>query len=117
MAFDRIARRLKIKQRVRKTVHGTTARPRLSVYRSNSGMYVQLIDDESGRTLVSASSLKEKAANGIPKIEQAKKVGQAIAEKAKAAGIEKVVFDRNGYLYHGRVKALADAAREAGLNF
>ena len=80
-------------------------------------MYVQLVDDETGRTLVSASSLKEKAANGIPKIEQAKKVGQAIAEKAKAAGIEKVVFDRNGYLYHGRVKALADAAREAGLNF
>src|SRR5688500_2684586 len=116
MAFDRIARRLKIKQRVRKNVHGTTQRPRLSVYRSNSGMYVQLIDDETGRTLISASSLKDKAANGLPKIEQAKKVGQAIAEKAKAAGIDKVVFDRNGYLCHGRVKALADAAREAGLN-
>lgn len=117
MAFDRIARRQKIKQRVRKTVSGTPARPRLSVYRSNTGMYAQIIDDEAGRTLVSASSLKDKKANGIPKIEQAKLVGQAIAEKAKAAGITAVVFDRNGYLYHGRVKALAEAAREAGLNF
>jgi len=117
MAFDRIARRLKIKKRVRKNVHGTPERPRLSVYRSNTGMYAQIIDDEGGRTLVSASSLKDKAANGLPKVEQAKKVGHAIAEKAKAAGIELVVFDRNGYLYHGRVKALAEAAREAGLNF
>ncbi len=117
MAFDRIARRLKIKQRVRKSVHGTTERPRLSVYRSNNGMYAQIIDDLSGRTLVSASSLKDKEANGVPKIDQARKVGQAIAEKAKAAGIDAVVFDRNGYLYHGRVKALAEAAREAGLNF
>ncbi|MCW5899261.1 MAG: 50S ribosomal protein L18 [Flavobacteriales bacterium] len=117
MAFDRIARRLKIKQRVRRKVTGTTARPRLSVYRSNTGMYAQIIDDEEGRTLVSASSLKDKKATGVPKIEQAKLVGQAIAEKAKAAGIATVVFDRNGYLYHGRVKALAEAAREAGLNF
>lgn len=117
MAFSREARRLKIKQRVRKTVSGTPGRPRLSVYRSNTGMYAQIIDDEAGRTLVSASSLKDKKAVGIAKIEQAKLVGQAIAEKAKAAGIEKVVFDRNGYLYHGRVKALAEAAREAGLNF
>ena len=117
MAFDRIARRKKIKQRVRKNVSGTPERPRLSVYRSNTGMYAQIINDEDGRTLVSASSLKDKKANGIPKIEQAKLVGQAIAEKAKAAGIEMVVFDRSGYLYHGRVKALADAAREAGLNF
>ncbi|MCB9184843.1 MAG: 50S ribosomal protein L18 [Flavobacteriales bacterium] len=117
MAFSREARRLKIKQRVRKSVAGTPERPRLSVYRSNTGMYAQIIDDEAGRTLVSASSLKDKNAQGIAKIEQAKLVGQAIAEKAKAAGIEKVVFDRNGYLYHGRVKALAEAAREAGLNF
>ncbi len=117
MAFDRIARRLKIKQRVRKSVHGTPERPRLSVYRSNTGMYAQIIDDEAGRTLVSASSLKDKKASGVPKVEQAKIVGQAIAEKAKAAGIELVVFDRNGYLYHGRVKALAEAAREGGLNF
>lgn len=117
MAFSRIARRQKIKQRVRKSLHGTTARPRLTVFRSNTGMYAQIIDDEAGRTLVSASSLKEKKANGIPKIEQAKFVGQAIAAKAKEAGIEQVVFDRSGYLYHGRVKALAEAAREAGLNF
>ncbi len=117
MAFDRINRRLKIKQRVRKNVHGTAERPRLSVYRSNTGMYAQIIDDEAGRTLVSTSSLKDKKAAGIPKIDQAKIVGAAIAEKAKAAGIELVVFDRNGYLYHGRVKALAEAAREAGLNF
>jgi large subunit ribosomal protein L18 len=117
MAFSREARRQKIKTRVRKKVHGTTERPRLSVFRSNTGMYAQIIDDEGGRTLASASSLKDKKASGIPKIEQARLVGQAIAEKAKAAGIDKVVFDRNGYLYHGRVKALAEAAREAGLNF
>lgn len=117
MAFSRTARREKIKTRVRKNVHGTPERPRLSVFRSNTGMYAQIIDDEAGRTLASASSLKDKKATGIPKIEQAKLVGRAIAEKAKAAGIEAVVFDRNGYLYHGRVKALADAAREAGLNF
>lgn len=117
MAFDRINRRLKIKTRVRKNVHGTTERPRLSVFRSNTGMYAQIIDDEAGRTLVSASSLKDKKASSVPKIEQAKLVGAAIAEKARAAGIDKVVFDRSGYLYHGRVKALAEAAREAGLNF
>ncbi|HQV52729.1 MAG: 50S ribosomal protein L18 [Flavobacteriales bacterium] len=117
MAFDRIARRKTIKQRVRKNVHGTAERPRLSVYRSNTGMYAQIVDDESGNTMVSASSLKDKKANGIAKVEQAKIVGKAIAAKAKAAGIDQVVFDRNGYLYHGRVKALADAAREAGLNF
>ncbi|MBL0128664.1 MAG: 50S ribosomal protein L18 [Flavobacteriales bacterium] len=117
MAFSRSIRRDKIKKRVRKNLSGTPERPRLTVYRSNTGMYAQIIDDLAGRTLVSASSLKDKKANGIPKIEQAKIVGQAIAEKAKAAGIEMVVFDRSGYLYHGRVKALADAAREAGLNF
>ena len=117
MAFSRELRRAKIKTRVRKKVHGTPARPRLSVYRSNTGMYAQIIDDEGGRTLVSASSLKDKKASGIAKIEQARIVGAAIAEKAKAAGIAQVVFDRNGYLYHGRVKALAEAAREAGLNF
>lgn len=117
MAFSREARRQKIKTRVRKKVHGTPERPRLSVYRSNTGMYAQIIDDEAGRTLVSASSLKDKKASGVHKTDQARMVGTAIAEKAKAAGIAKVVFDRNGYLYHGRVKALAEAAREAGLNF
>ena len=117
MAFDRINRRLKIKQRVRKNVHGTAERPRLSIYRSNTGMYAQIIDDETGRTLVSTSSLKDKKAAGVPKIDQAKIVGAAIAEKAKAAGVEQVSFDRSGFLYHGRVKALAEAAREGGLKF
>ncbi len=117
MAFSRIERRAKIKTRIRKNLAGTPERPRLTVFRSNTGMYAQIIDDEAGRTLVSASSLKDKKASGIPKIEQAKLVGTAIAEKAKAAGIELVVFDRSGYLYHGRVKALAEAAREAGLKF
>ncbi|HPJ51495.1 MAG TPA: 50S ribosomal protein L18 [Flavobacteriales bacterium] len=117
MAFDRNARRAKIKVRVRRKVQGTPERPRLSVYRSNKGIYAQIIDDENGRTLASASSLKDKLANEVAKTEQARIVGQAIAEKAKAAGIASVVFDRNGYLYHGRVKALADAAREGGLQF
>ena len=117
MAFDRNARRAKIKVRVRRKVQGTPERPRLSVYRSNKGIYAQIIDDENGRTLASASSLKDKQANEVAKTEHARIVGQAIAEKAKAAGIASVVFDRNGYLYHGRVKALADAAREGGLQF
>ena len=108
----KIERRLNIKRRVRKVVFGTAARPRMSVFRSNKQIYVQLIDDEAGKTLVSASSTE----NGIEqekitKIEKAAKVGNLIAEKAKAAGIETVVFDRNGYLYHGRVKSLRYAYR------
>ncbi|MBR1631042.1 MAG: 50S ribosomal protein L18 [Paludibacteraceae bacterium] len=112
---QKIARRLRIKNHIRNTVFGTAQRPRLSVFRSNKQIYAQLIDDEHGKTLASASSLvvKEK----ITKIEQAAKVGGLIAEVAKGAGISEVVFDRNGYLYHGRIKQLADAAREAGLNF
>ncbi len=117
MAFSKNIRRAKIKRTIRKKVEGTSERPRLTVYRSNKDIYVQVIDDLQGRTLVSASSLKDKSAHTASGVEQAKLVGRAIAEKAKSAGIEKVVFDRNGYLYHGRVKALADAAREAGLNF
>ncbi|MBK8614831.1 MAG: 50S ribosomal protein L18 [Flavobacteriales bacterium] len=117
MAFSKNIRREKIKRTIRKKVQGTPERPRLTVYRSNKDIYVQVIDDQQGRTLLSASSLKDKQAHGASGVEQAKLVGRAIAEKAKATGIEKVVFDRNGYLYHGRVKALADAAREAGLNF
>ena len=114
----KIERRLNIKRRVRKVVFGTATRPRMSVFRSNKQIYVQLIDDEAGKTLVSASSTE----NGIEqekitKIEKAAKVGNLIAEKAKAAGIETVVFDRNGYLYHGRVKSLADGARNGGLKF
>ncbi len=114
----KVASRLKIKMRIRKTIKGTPERPRMSVFRSNKQIYVQLIDDVNGVTLVSASS-REKGIEGekMTKTEQAKKVGALIAEKAKAAGIETVVFDRNGYLYHGRVKSLAEAAREGGLKF
>lgn len=117
MAKSKIARRARIKTNIRKFLRGTPERPRLTVFRSNADIYAQVIDDEQGRTLVSAGSLKDKKAHDAAGVEQAKLVGRAIAEKAKAAGIEKVVFDRNGYLYHGRVKALAEAAREAGLNF
>ncbi len=104
--------------RIRTTLHGTAAVPRLNVFRSNTGIYAQIIDDESATTLVSASSLDKdlKLENGS-NIEAAKKVGASIAEKAKKAGITKVVFDRGGYLYQGRVQALADAARENGLEF
>jgi large subunit ribosomal protein L18 len=114
MTTKKVERRIKIKYRVRKNVNGTAERPRLSVFRSNKQIYAQVINDVTGTTLASASSLGLEA---MPKIEQAQKVGAQLAEKAKAAGITSVVFDRNGYLYHGRVKALADAAREGGLNF
>ena len=112
---QKIARRIRIKAHIRTNVSGTAERPRLSVFRSNSQIYAQVIDDTKGVTLASASSLgiKEK----ITKSEKAAQVGKALAEAAKKAGIEAVVFDRNGYLYHGRVKQLADAAREAGLKF
>jgi ribosomal protein L18, bacterial type len=118
MANKKVERRLGIKRRIRKIVFGTAQRPRMSVFRSNKQIYVQLIDDEVGKTLIAASSRE----NGIEdekitKIEQATKVGALIAEKAKAIGIESVVFDRNGYLYHGRIKSLADAARNGGLKF
>lgn len=108
-------RRFRIKQRIRKSISGTSDRPRMSVFRSNKEIYAQLIDDLSGKTLISASTMKEERMGS--KIEQAIKVGQAVAKKAKDAGIESVVFDRNGYLYHGRVKALAEAARKEGLKF
>ena len=107
-------RRIKIKYRVRNKVAGTAERPRMSVFRSNKQIYAQIINDETASTLVSASSLGMEA---MPKKEQAAKVGAVIAEKALAAGIETVVFDRNGYLYHGRVKELADGARKGGLKF
>ena len=117
MAFSKITRRERIKVGIRKYLRGTAERPRLTVYRSNTDIYCQIINDDLGRTLVSTASLKDTKAHKAAGVAQAKLVGTAIAEKAKAAGIEKVVFDRNGYLYHGRVKALADAAREAGLTF
>lgn len=118
MALTKEARRLRIKRRIRKVVNGTGTRPRLSVFRSNKGIYVQLIDDATGKTLVAASSAdKDLAETKGNKIEQAKLVGKSIAEKASKAGISDVNFDRNGYLYHGRIKSLADGAREAGLKF
>jgi large subunit ribosomal protein L18 len=101
---------------VRKKVAGTADRPRLVVFRSNRGIFAQLVDDDAGRTLVSASWLAHRDAKGT-KSEQAARVGAALATKATAAGIEQVVFDRAGYLFHGRVKAFADAAREGGLRF
>ncbi len=118
MALSKLDRRIRIKRRVRKIVSGTAERPRLSVFRSNKQISAQIIDDATGRTLVSTSSLcKALEGKKVTKTEQAVHVGNAIAEKAKTAGIESVVFDRNGYLYHGRVKALAEAARNAGLKF
>lgn len=110
----KIERRIKIKYRVRNKISGTTERPRMSVFRSNKQIYVQVINDVTGTTLVAASSLGMEA---MPKKEQAQKVGELIAKKAIEAGITNVVFDRNGYLYHGRVKEVADAARNGGLKF
>ena len=111
----KLNRRLRIKAHIRHRVSGTAQRPRMTVFRSNNQIYVQLVDDVNGVTLASASSLgvKEKAT----KKEQAAKVGAVVAKAAKEAGITEVIFDRNGYLYHGRVKQLADAAREGGLKF
>ena len=114
MTTKKEIRRIKIKYRIRKSVNGTAERPRLSVFRSNKQIYAQVINDLTGTTLASASSL---GLETMPKKEQAAKVGALVAEKALAAGIKSVVFDRNGYLYHGRVKELADAARNGGLNF
>ncbi|GAB4245792.1 MAG: 50S ribosomal protein L18 [Thermoleophilia bacterium] len=103
--------------RVRSVVRGTPERPRLSVFRSNRGIWAQIIDDTSGRTLVSAGSVHVAETAGLKKADVAAKVGELLAERARAAGIEKVVFDRGPYLYHGRVKALADGARQGGLDF
>ena len=110
----KIERRTKIKYRVRNRIFGVAERPRMSVFRSNKQIYVQIINDQTGRTLAAASSLGLEA---MPKKEQAAKVGEMIAKKAIEAGITTVVFDRNGYLYHGRVKEVADAARNGGLKF
>jgi len=111
-----VLRRQKLRWRIRKNVSGTAVMPRLSVFRSNKDIYAQLIDDATGVTLASANSRqKDIAAQGGTKSEKAANVGKTIAQKAKALGIEKCVFDRGGYLYHGRVKSLADGAREGGL--
>lgn len=112
---SRNSMRIKRHNRIRKNLSGTKELPRLNVFRSNTNMYAQIIDDGSGRTLVSTSSLELKLDKN--NIETAKKVGESIAKKAKDAKITEVVFDRSGYLYHGRIKALAEAAREAGLKF
>ena len=117
MAGKKLSRRERIKKGIRKRLAGSAERPRLSVYRSNKGIYAQVIDDQSGVTLVSASSAAKDFSASGNKVEQSKAVGKLLGEKALAAGISKVVFDRNGYLYHGRVKSLADGAREAGLDF
>ena len=114
------AHRRRIHDRVRTRVSGTTERPRLCVYRSVGHIYTQIIDDSTGKTLASASSVDKETKKGLKgggNIAAAKVIGKAIADRAKAAGVSKVVFDRGGYKYHGRVKALADAAREAGLQF
>ena len=116
MPLTKDQRRAKIKRRIRKKFSGTPTMPRLSVYRSNKEIYAQLIDDENNVTLASASSYKKGFAKGT-KTEKAKEVGAVIANEAKKAGIETVVFDRNGYVYHGRVQALAEGARENGLKF
>ncbi len=117
MSNTKLDRRARIKRSIRKNIFGTSAMPRLSVYRSNTQIYAQIIDDNSGKTLVSCGSLKNDAAQKIAKVEQAKIVGKELAEKALQAGISQVVFDRNGYLYHGRVKSFAESAREGGLKF
>ncbi|GAB1856402.1 50S ribosomal protein L18 [Flavobacteriaceae bacterium MHTCC 0001] len=118
MALTKNQRRLRIKNRIRKVVSGTEARPRLTVFRSNKEIYAQIVDDVSGKTLSAASSRDKDIAKAKGnKSEVAALVGKSIAEKALKAGIETISFDRGGYLYHGRVKSLADGAREAGLKF
>lgn len=115
MAFNKNKRRLRIKRGIRRRLQGTPERPRLTVFKSNKGIYAQIIDDTKGHTLLSASS-RELGTEGV-NIEVSKNVGMKLAEKAKADGIDSIVFDRNGYLYHGKVKALAEGAREGGLKF
>ncbi|WP_299755711.1 50S ribosomal protein L18 [uncultured Pontibacter sp.] len=115
MSTNKISRRLRIKKGIRNKISGTSERPRLTVFRSNKAIYAQLVDDTTGVTLAAASSVKLDDAKA--NIETAGKVGTSIAELALAKGISEVVFDRNGYLYHGKVKSLAEGAREAGLKF
>ncbi|RZK48151.1 MAG: 50S ribosomal protein L18 [Pedobacter sp.] len=117
MAGKKLSRRERIKKGIRKRLAGSENRPRLSVYRSNKGIYAQIINDTTGNTIVSASSLSKDFTGKGNKSEQSIAVGKLVAEKALAAGVKEVVFDRNGYLYHGRIKSLAEGAREAGLVF
>lgn len=115
MAITKEQRRLRIRRGIRNKVSGTTERPRLSVFKSNKGIYAQLIDDANGNTLVAASSLE--LGIGSSNIDASKEVGKKLAEKASGSGIASVVFDRGGYPYHGKIKALAEGAREGGLKF
>ncbi|NND62167.1 MAG: 50S ribosomal protein L18 [Flavobacteriaceae bacterium] len=118
MALSKEDRRQRLRYRIRKTVSGTEQRPRLAVFRSNKEIYAQLIDDVNGKTITAASSRdKDIDASKVNKTEAAKLVGKAIAEKAVKAGVDSITFDRGGYLYHGRVKSLAEGAREGGLKF
>lgn len=117
MAISKEYRRKRIKMRVRKSIHGTASKPRLSVFRSNKSIYAQLINDAAGTTLLSLSSTDKTLKSQGTKTEQASIVGKSLAEKAISLGITECVFDRNGYLYHGRIKSLADGAREGGLKF
>jgi large subunit ribosomal protein L18 len=117
MAITAAEGRTKRKKRIRKKMSGTPDRPRLSVFRSTVHIYAQVIDDTTGKTLVASSTLKKDVNSDGTKTDQAKAVGEAIAKACQAQGVSKVVFDRNGFLYHGRVRALADAARGAGLDF
>lgn len=115
---SKVSARRKIRYRIRKKISGSAARPRLSVYRSNKDIYVQLIDDANGVTLASASSRQaDITSQKINKVEKSKLVGNAIAKKSEELGIKEVVFDRSGYIYHGRIKAVAEGAREGGLQF
>ncbi|MHB8260617.1 MAG: 50S ribosomal protein L18 [Bacteroidia bacterium] len=117
MGLTKLERRQRIKRRIRKRISGTALTPRLCVFRSNTAIYAQLVDDKTGKTLLAASSLEKDFKAKGTKIEVSHEVGKVIAKKAKAAGIDAVVFDRGGYLYHGRVKSLAEGAREGGLKF
>jgi large subunit ribosomal protein L18 len=119
MALTKLERRSRIRMRIRKKINGTAEKPRLAVFRSNKQIYVQIVDDLNGVTLLAVSSKEKEIAEktGIKKTEQAKLVGKSLAAKCKEKGIENIVFDRSGYKYHGRVKSLADAAREGGLKF
>lgn len=117
MKLSKSQARKRVQGRIKKKIRGTAAKPRLSVYKSNRGIYCQLIDDGAAVTLASASFKDGAVGEGLNKVDQAKIVGKIMAEKAKAINVNDVVFDRGGYKYHGRVKAVADGAREAGLNF
>jgi large subunit ribosomal protein L18 len=117
MALSKLQRRQRIKLRIRKIISGTATKPRLVVFRSNKEIYAQLVDDVAGKTLAAVSSREKALAATGAKLDVANAIGKAIAERAIAAGISTCAFDRNGYLYHGRVKALADGARESGLKF